>query len=245
VVAYRATVDVPGELAQFTAKLLAAERRRRGTPRGSRALTCFCRRCWGCGGSATAPPPMPWPAITASRGPPPTGTWTRCSPARCRQKTSASAARPSTCGTPARPMSTAATSRRSWLRTGSRCGSPGPNPDRCTTSPPPASTPCPRCTGLPPPGCQPWPTRDTMARASASTSRSTARRRAGPRYRHPHPQRAAPLAAPPGRTRVRAAHRPLAHPAAHHRQPRQDRRYRPGRPRPHPFRTRLHQNKYR
>jgi DDE superfamily endonuclease len=41
VIAYRATVDVPRELAQFTAKLLAAERRRRGTPRGSRALTCF------------------------------------------------------------------------------------------------------------------------------------------------------------------------------------------------------------
>ena len=40
-IAYRATLDVPGELVQFTAKLLAAERRRRGTPRGSRALTCF------------------------------------------------------------------------------------------------------------------------------------------------------------------------------------------------------------
>ena len=40
-IAYRATLDVPRELAQFTAKLLAAERRRRGTPRGSRALTCF------------------------------------------------------------------------------------------------------------------------------------------------------------------------------------------------------------
>jgi hypothetical protein len=31
----------PGELVQFTAELLAAERRRRGTPAGSRALTCF------------------------------------------------------------------------------------------------------------------------------------------------------------------------------------------------------------
>jgi DDE superfamily endonuclease len=41
VIAYRATLDVPGELAQFVAKLLLAERRRRGTPRGSRALTCF------------------------------------------------------------------------------------------------------------------------------------------------------------------------------------------------------------
>jgi hypothetical protein len=41
VIAYRATLDVPRELVQFVAKLLWAERRRRGTPRGSRALTCF------------------------------------------------------------------------------------------------------------------------------------------------------------------------------------------------------------
>jgi hypothetical protein len=47
VIAYRATVDVPRELAQFTARLLAAERRRRGTPRGSRALTCFWQAVLG------------------------------------------------------------------------------------------------------------------------------------------------------------------------------------------------------
>jgi DDE superfamily endonuclease len=41
VIAYRATLDVPRELVEFVAKLLWAERRRRGTPRGSRALTCF------------------------------------------------------------------------------------------------------------------------------------------------------------------------------------------------------------
>jgi hypothetical protein len=41
VIAYRATLDVPRELAWFVAKLLQAERHRRGTPRGSRALTCF------------------------------------------------------------------------------------------------------------------------------------------------------------------------------------------------------------
>jgi hypothetical protein len=41
VIAYRATLDVPRELVLFTAKLLWAERRRRGTPKGSRALTCF------------------------------------------------------------------------------------------------------------------------------------------------------------------------------------------------------------
>jgi hypothetical protein len=47
VIAYRATVDVPRELAQFTARLLAAERRRIGTPRGSRALTCFWQAVLG------------------------------------------------------------------------------------------------------------------------------------------------------------------------------------------------------
>ena len=40
-IAYRATLDVPRELVLFVAKLLAAERRRRSTPQGSRALTCF------------------------------------------------------------------------------------------------------------------------------------------------------------------------------------------------------------
>jgi hypothetical protein len=47
VIAYRATLDVPRELVQFTAKLLLAERHRRGTPRGSRALTCFWQAVLG------------------------------------------------------------------------------------------------------------------------------------------------------------------------------------------------------
>jgi hypothetical protein len=47
VIAYRATLDVSTELVQFTARLLAAERRRRGTPRGSRALTCFWQAVLG------------------------------------------------------------------------------------------------------------------------------------------------------------------------------------------------------
>jgi hypothetical protein len=41
VITYRATLDVPRELVWFVARLLLAERRRRGTPEGSRALTCF------------------------------------------------------------------------------------------------------------------------------------------------------------------------------------------------------------
>jgi hypothetical protein len=40
VIVYRATLDVPRELVWFVAKLLLAERRRRGTPRGSRAPSC-------------------------------------------------------------------------------------------------------------------------------------------------------------------------------------------------------------
>src|SRR5215471_3464130 len=46
-IAYRATLDVPRELAWFVAKILLAERRRRGTPRGSRALSCFWQAVLG------------------------------------------------------------------------------------------------------------------------------------------------------------------------------------------------------
>jgi hypothetical protein len=47
VIAHRATLDVPRELMQFVARLLLAERRRRGTPRGSRALACFWQAVLG------------------------------------------------------------------------------------------------------------------------------------------------------------------------------------------------------
>ena len=46
-IAYRATLDVPRELAWFVARLLQAERRRRGTPRGSRVLSCFWQAVLG------------------------------------------------------------------------------------------------------------------------------------------------------------------------------------------------------
>lgn len=46
-ITYRATLDVPRELVMFTAQLLLAERRRRGTPRGSRSLTCFWQAVLG------------------------------------------------------------------------------------------------------------------------------------------------------------------------------------------------------
>jgi DDE superfamily endonuclease/Helix-turn-helix of DDE superfamily endonuclease len=41
VIAYRAMVDVPRELVQYLGRLLAAERRAKGTRRGTRSLTCF------------------------------------------------------------------------------------------------------------------------------------------------------------------------------------------------------------
>jgi hypothetical protein len=41
VIAYRAMLDVPRELVQYLALLLAAERRNRGTRTGTRALTCW------------------------------------------------------------------------------------------------------------------------------------------------------------------------------------------------------------
>jgi len=41
VIAYRAMLDVPRELVAYVARLLAEERRARGTRRGSRALTCW------------------------------------------------------------------------------------------------------------------------------------------------------------------------------------------------------------
>ena len=46
-IAYRATLDVPRELAQYLGKLLQAERRRRRTRKGSRALTCFWQAVLG------------------------------------------------------------------------------------------------------------------------------------------------------------------------------------------------------
>ena len=46
-IAYRAAADISRKLVWFLAKLLLAERRRRGTPRGSRALTCFWQAVLG------------------------------------------------------------------------------------------------------------------------------------------------------------------------------------------------------
>jgi len=47
VIVYRAMLDVPRELAQYVGRLLATERRQRGTRKGSRALTCFWQAVLG------------------------------------------------------------------------------------------------------------------------------------------------------------------------------------------------------
>jgi hypothetical protein len=47
VIAHRATLDVPRELVQYLGRLLAAERHRRGTRTGTRALTCFWQAVLG------------------------------------------------------------------------------------------------------------------------------------------------------------------------------------------------------
>jgi len=211
VIAYTATLDVPRELAQFLAKLLLAERRRRGTPRGSRALTCFWQAVLGLRwfrdrttadalardhgiSRATAYRYLDEViAVLADRAPDLRDALERAEDDgfshvildgkiiacdRCKEPTVSvkgevidlwysGKAR-------ARLIVTAATSRPSWPLPGSRCGSRRWSPARCTTSPPPASTPCPPSTRRPRPTCHPGRSR-------------LRRRRAG----HPHPRQAA------------------------------------------------------
>jgi hypothetical protein len=232
VIAYRATVDVPRELAQFTAKLLAAGRRRRGTPRGSRALTCFWQVVLGLRGfrDRTAPDALARDhgisratacryleeviEVLAGRAPD-----LRQALERARAE-GFSARHPGRHDHPRRPVPPEdpqrprrghrpvvlrqgpclwrATSRRSWRRRVPAVGlrgrtgigarhhrRPHPRPARAV------------------PGCRhraASPGRPGIRRRGHRHPYpgQTARRRAGPRYRHPHPQRAAPLAAPPG-----------------------------------------------
>jgi hypothetical protein len=170
VIRYRATLDVPRELLQFIAKLLAAERRRRRTPAGSRALTCFgeavlalrwfrdrtsptaLSRDHGISRAtayryldeaievlaAQAPDLHQAPERAKDTGLSHIILDSKIIPAdRCEEPTvsvkgqvidlwySGKAA--------ARPTVTAATSRPSWPRAGSRCGSPMRSLARCIT----------------------------------------------------------------------------------------------------------------
>ena len=275
-IAYRATLDVPRELAQFTARLLVAERRRRGTPRGSRALTCFWQAVLGLRWFRGRVTPDALArdhgisratayryveeviAVLADQAPDLREALERArdegfphvildgtiiSADRCREKTVSVQGELIDVWYSGKAHTHGGNIQAVIAPDGSRCGYRSASRARCMTSQPPASTPCPRCTGPPPPGCPPWLTPAMRARHRHPHPRQAARGRAGARYRHSHPQRPSALSALPGRTRIRAAHRALAHPAAHHRQPQQDQRHRPGRARPHPFRVRLHQMK--
>jgi hypothetical protein len=273
VISYRARLDVPREPVQFVARLLAAERRPRGTPRGSRALSCLCQAVLGVRWFRDRATPDALARdhrisratayryrdevidVLAEQAPDLNQALQRAhqdglphvildgtiiESDRCREPASAPRARLSTCGTPGKRTPTAAASRPSSPRTASRCRPRGPSRARCTTSPPPAPTRSPRCTPPPQQACRPWPTRDMTEPGSPSTSRCASRPAAGTSISIPAPQRPPAVAALPGRTRVRTAHRPLAGAEARHRQPQQDRRHRPRGPRPHPFRARLH-----
>src|SRR6266498_402750 len=205
VIACRARLDVPREVVWFLAKLPAVERQRRGTPRGSRALTCFWQAVLG----------LRWfrdrasadalardhgiarvtayryldevIAVLADQAPDLRDALERAEDDgfshvildgkiiacdRCKESAVSVRARSSTCGIRARLIVTAATSRPSWPPPGSRCGSRRRSPARCTTSPPPASTPCPPSTRRPRPTCPPWPIPATTAPGWASSSPS-------------------------------------------------------------------------
>ena len=74
---YRAMLDVPAELLRYLSRLLAAERRLRGTPAGSRRLSCRDQAVlalrWFRDRARIEQPGRD----TASPARPPTGTWPR------------------------------------------------------------------------------------------------------------------------------------------------------------------------
>src|SRR3954465_2027333 len=77
VMAYPAMIDVPGEPVRHLAQLLAAERRARGTRRGTPASTCFYQALPVLVWFRTPRTRRFWAPASASAGPPHTGTWTK------------------------------------------------------------------------------------------------------------------------------------------------------------------------
>jgi hypothetical protein len=252
VIAYRATLDVPRELVQFVAKLLRDERRQRGTPKGSRALTCF----WEAGlalrwfRDRTSPDALARDhgvsratayryldeviEVLASQAADLHQALERarnrgfshvildgkiipCN--RCKEPVisvkgevidlwySGKAA--------ARRTPTAATSKPSPPRTGSRRGSRRRSPARCTTSPLPALTPCPGSTG--PLTARPSPNypieRGSRRRLTAPRAGASAR----PLPWEARPSRAGPTARAP---LINSAHPARPRAGAHDRLPR-------------------------
>ncbi|ASU82552.1 hypothetical protein CDO52_06925 [Nocardiopsis gilva YIM 90087] len=181
-ITYRAILDVPREAVHFVAKLLAAERRRRRTPKKSRALTCFHQailllRQYHDGTSPATLAGDHGIGRSTDEG---SEVPIEMAPAlhhtleaahlvldgivipndHCPEKTRGVKGeeidrghRPLTgAGIRERPTCTTPTCKASWTPGGSRCSSVMANCGRCTVWPPPASTSCPRCTPWPPRG---------------------------------------------------------------------------------------------
>jgi hypothetical protein len=201
VIAYRATLDVPGELAQFVARLLLAERGRRGTPKGSRALTCFWQAVLGLRwfrdrttadalardhgiSRATAYRYLNEVITVLAEQAPELSEaleWAKDQgfshvildgtiiPAdRCKEPALSVKGEVIDLWYSGKAHAHGGNIQAVLAPDGSPCGSRMQSRARCTTSPPPAPTPCPPSTMPPPADCPPSPTPATTAPASAS-----------------------------------------------------------------------------
>ena len=273
---YRAMPGVPAELLRYLTRLLAAERRRRGTPARSRKLTCrgqavlalrwfrdrtriealgrdhgvsratACRYVAEAVDVLSAQAPGLAEALerALAEGVPYVILDGKVFAGdRCAEEAVSVLGKDTGAWYSGKNHCHGATARPSCAPTGSRCGPARPTPARPATSPEPAGTPSPSSTASPPAGCPCWPTQATPSRHRHRRPFPELPGKARPRPRRPLPQRAAARTALPGRTRLRPAHPALGRPPAHHRQPQQDHRDNPRRPRPDPIRAQIHQVK--
>src|SRR5512143_3986308 len=214
-ITYAATLDIPRPVVDHLARLLAAHRRRIGTPKGSRALGCFrqavlvlrwfpergCVHCLARDAGICQATGYRYLHegidVLAERAPDLHEVLRRCHDEGIGHVildgtlspvigSPGSAPPATTCDTPGNTTCSAATSRFWPLPTAPHCGSPRSSLARSTTWPPPAPTLCPPCTG-PPPSCTCPPGRRRLPRR---------------RSRRPHPghqTRRPPLPRPPPR----------------------------------------------
>ena len=281
-IAYRATLDVPRELASVRCEAAA---RRAPPPRHPARQPGADLLLAGGAGAALVPRPhhrpTRWPVTTASPGPPPTATSTRSStcwqrrPRTCAEALERARAEGLLARDPGRqdhprrpvpgadhqrerrghrpvvlrqgPRATAATSRRVTAPDGLPLwvsdAEPGSVHD-ITAARVHALPALYRAAATRP--ARPRRPRLRRRRNRHPHPRQAARRRPGTRHRYPHPQRHPAFPALPaanaGSPCSPSRWRTLQHITA---SPSQDRRHRPRRPRPHPFRARLHHMKIR
>src|SRR5512143_1244962 len=191
-ITYAATLDIPRPVVDHLARLLAAHRRRIGTPKGSRALGCFrqavlvlrwfpergCAHCLARDAGICQATGYRYLHegidVLAERAPDLHEVLRRCHDEGIGHVildgtlspvigSPGSAPPATTCDTPGNTTCSAATSRFWPLPTAPHCGSPRSSLARSTTWPPPAPTLCPPCTG-PPPSCTCPPGRRRLPR---------------------------------------------------------------------------------